>query len=85
MGMILWTQGALEETVYVFDCFARLAGGILGDNNPLTRKARQGYILAKREWERGKRAESGDVLRFGTIVSPRKMDELALRVENEID
>ena len=85
MGMILWAQGALEETVFVFECFIKLANGALGEHDPLTEKARRAHALAQEEWASENRAESGvHFVRFATILFPRKMDDLSMLLEKEI-
>ena len=83
MGVILWAQGALEETVAVFEVFAELSGKIMGEDDVLSRKARRAAALAKEEWELGKKERREDVLKFGTVIFPRKMEDLALLLEDQ--
>jgi len=82
MGIILWAQGALEETVGGFDAFAQLIGKIMGENDALSRKARRAAAIAKEEWQLSQKERRGDVLRFGTIVFPRKIEDLSLLLED---
>lgn len=82
MGVMLWAQGALEETVGGFDAFAELSGRIMGENDALSRKARRAAAIAKEEWLLMKEEKKEDVLRFGTIVFPRKTEDLALLLED---
>ena len=82
MGVILWAQGALDETVAVFEAFAELSGRIMGEDDVLSRKARRAAALAKEEWELGKKKRREDVLKFGTVIFPRKMEDLALLLED---
>lgn len=77
MGVVLWAQGALEETVAVFEGFAELSGKIMGENDVLSRKARRAAALAAEEWELAKKERREDVLKFGTAVFPRKIEDLA--------
>lgn len=85
MGEILWAQGALEEAVAVFEAFAELRAKIMGEDDILVKKARRATALAKEEWEVSqevnKRKEH--VLKFGTIVFPRKVQDLMLLLEEE--
>lgn len=83
MGVITWAQGALEETVAVFETFAELRGKIMGEDDVLSRKARRAAALAKEEWEVGKKGRREDLLKFGTINFPRKVDDLALLLEDQ--
>lgn len=82
MGIILWAQGCLEETVGGFDAFAQLSGRIMGEDDALSRKTRKAAALAKEEWELVQKGRKEDVLRFGTIVFPRKNEDLALLLED---
>lgn len=82
MGVILWAQGALEETVAVFEAFAELSGKIMGEDDVLSRKVRRAAAMAKEEWELGKKERREDVLKFGTVIFPRKMEDLALLLED---
>ena len=88
MGMILWSQGALEEAVHIFDSVTRLATtarNVLDEDDRLTKKARRAAILARKEWSSSTQARNTRVnaLKFGTFVFPRKMDDLASLVEEE--
>ena len=82
MGVMLWAQGALEETVGGFDAFAELSGRIMGEDDALSRKARKAAAMAKVEWQLAQREKEEDVLRFGTMVFPRKTEDLALLLED---
>jgi len=82
MGVMLWAQGALEETVGGFDAFAELSGRIMGENDALSKKARRAAAIAKEEWLLMKEGKKEDVLRFGPIVFPRKTEDLALLLED---
>ena len=83
MGIVLWVEGALEETVAVFEAFAEMSGKIMGEDDILTKKARRGATLAKEEWEIGKKERKEDILRFGTVIFPRKMEDLAQLLEDK--
>lgn len=82
MGVMLWAQGALEETVGGFDAFAELSRRIMGEDDALSRKARKAAAMAKEEWLLFQEERREDVLRFGTIVFPRKVEELSLLLED---
>lgn len=82
-GMVLWTQGALEETVHAFDAFLRLATTWLGEDHALTQRARRAGTAAKREWDECQAGIEVDVLKYGTILFPRKMETLAMVVDGK--
>lgn len=83
MGVMLWAQGALEETVAVFEPFAELSRSIMGEDDVLSRKARRAAVLAKEEWEIAKKERREDILKFGTIIFPRNIEDLALLLEDQ--
>ena len=85
MGVILWAQGALEETVAVFEAFAELRAKITGEDDILVKKARRATALAKEEWDLSQNVQrrKEDVLKFGTIVFPRKVKDLMFLLEKE--
>ncbi|KAL8999156.1 MAG: hypothetical protein Q9169_001935 [Polycauliona sp. 2 TL-2023] len=74
--------GALEETVAVFEAFAELSGEVMGEDDGLSRKARRAAVLAREEWDLAKKEMKGDILKFGTIIFPRKMEDLAALLED---
>ena len=63
--------------------FAELSGEIMGENDVLSRKARRAAALAREEWELGKKGRREDVLKFGTVIFPRKIEDLALLLEDQ--
>ncbi|MCJ1253239.1 hypothetical protein MMC24_001050 [Lignoscripta atroalba] len=83
MGVLLWAQGALEETVGVFDAFAQLTKKIMGENDVLSRKARKAAAIAKGEWKLCQKERREDVLKFGTLIFLRKVEDLALLLKDE--
>lgn len=83
MGVILWAQGALEEAVQVFEAFARLNAGVLGEGDQLTKRARRASVLAGEELDGGEGGARENVLRFGTIMFPRNIEGLAARMDSD--
>lgn len=82
MGVILWAQGALKETVEVFDAFTRLSERIAGESDGASRKARKAGAIARGEWEVCRQERKGEVLKFRTIMFPRQVDGFALLLQD---
>ena len=83
MSLILWTQGAVEETVGILKAFAQLTGRIMGEDDVLSRKTMEALAIAEAEWDIWREERVEDVLKFGTIVFPRKMEDFALPAREE--
>lgn len=56
----------------------------MGEDDALSRKARRAAAMAKEERQLAQKERREDVLRFGTIVFPRKTEDLALLLEERV-
>lgn len=83
VGMLLWAQGALEETVHVFNAFLRLATTSFGEDAVLTQRAKRASMMAKKEWNEYQAGTEVDLLKYGTMLFPRKMETLTKMVDDK--
>jgi hypothetical protein len=77
MGKLLLYQGALEEDIFVITFFALLAQQELGDNDPVTKRARKLLARAAQEKIHELKDEKEGIpdLKFGCNVFRRDISE----------
>ncbi|KAF7508686.1 hypothetical protein GJ744_008933 [Endocarpon pusillum] len=78
MGCILMAQGALEEAIVIVQSFVSASTEIVGEDHPLTRRAKRVLRAAKSEFEQdAKNTKNGDYwLHFGGGVFQREAKAL---------